>query len=107
MNDDELLNKLYYKDLVLSGISELYKQAKQAHPKITIKIVKEWLSKQQSAQMNNKTVKKLEFKPIYSEAPYSFQMDLKFFPRYKKKMMDTTYYLQQLILIQDMAMLVL
>ena len=58
MNDDELLNKLYYKDLVLSGISELYKQAKQAHPKITMKIVKEWLSKQQSAQMNNKAVKK-------------------------------------------------
>ena len=85
MNDDELLNKSFYKDLVLSDVDELYKRAKQAHPKITMKIVKEWLSKQQSAQMNNKAVKKLEFKPIYAEAPYSFQMDLTFFPRYTKK----------------------
>ena len=85
MNDDELLNKLCYKDLVLSGVDELYKRAKQAHPKITMKIVKEWLSKQQSAQMNNKAVKKIEFKPIYAESSYSFQMDLTLFPRYTKK----------------------
>ena len=85
MNDEELLNKLYYKDLILSGSTELYKKAKQAHPKITMKFVKEWLSNQQSAQMNDKPVQKKEFKPIYSEAPYAFQMDLTFFPRYKKK----------------------
>ena len=84
MNDEELLNKLYYKDLILSGVNELYKAAKQAHPKIKINFVKEWLSNQQSAQMNNKAVKKKEFKPIYAEQPYSFQMDLTFFPRYKK-----------------------
>jgi len=61
MNDEELLNKLYYKDLILSGVNELYKAAKQAHPKIKINFVKEWLSNQQSAQMNNKAVKKKEF----------------------------------------------
>ena len=83
MNDDELLNKLYYKDLKLSGVNELYKVAKQAHPSITMKFVKEWLSNQLSAQMNNKPIKKKEFKPIYSESPYAFQMDLTFFPRYK------------------------
>ena len=32
-----------------------------------MKIVKEWLSNQQSSQMNNKPVKKNEFKPIYAE----------------------------------------
>ena len=56
MNDNELLNKLYYKDLLMTGSNELYKKAKEIHPKITMKIVKEWLSNQQSSQMNNKPV---------------------------------------------------
>jgi len=90
MNDNELLNKLYYKDLIMSGSNELYKKAKEVHPKITMKIVKEWLSNQQSSQMNNKPVKKNEFKPIYAEQPYSFQIDLTFFPRYKKQ--NSEYY---------------
>ena len=53
MNNNELLNKLYYKDLIMTGSNELYKKAKEVHPKITMKFVKEWLSNQQSAQMNN------------------------------------------------------
>ena len=64
--------------------------SKEVHPKITMKFVKEWLSNQQSAQMNNKPVKKNEFKPIYAEQPYSFQIDLTFFPRYKKQ--NSEYY---------------
>ena len=59
MNDNELLNKLYYKDLIMSGSNELYKKAKEVHPKITMKFAKEWLSNQQSAQMNNKPVKRM------------------------------------------------
>jgi hypothetical protein len=35
--------------------------------------------------MNNKPVKKIEFKPIYAEQPYSFQIDLTIFPRHKKQ----------------------
>ena len=35
--------------------------------------------------MNNKKVGKKIFKPIYSEINYSFQIDLTFFPRYKKQ----------------------
>jgi hypothetical protein len=85
MNDDELLHKLYYKDLTFGGVQNLYKKAKQAHPKITLKIVQEWLDKQQSAQLNNKPIIKNDFKPIYSEIPYAFQIDLTFFPRYKKQ----------------------
>ena len=38
MNDEELLNKLYYKNLITS-VNELYQQAKAAHPKITLKLV--------------------------------------------------------------------
>ena len=39
MNDEELLNKPFYKNLI-TPISELYKQAKAAHPIITMKIIK-------------------------------------------------------------------
>jgi hypothetical protein len=85
MDDEELLKKLYFKDLTFGGVQNLYKKAKEAHPKITLKIVKDWLDKQQSAQLNNKPVIKHDFKPIYSEQPYAFQIDLTFFPRYKKQ----------------------
>ena len=90
MNDNELLNKLYYKDLIMTGSNELYKKAKEVHQKITMKIVKEWLSNQQSSQMNNKPIKRNKFKPIHAEQPYSFQIDLTFFPRYKKQ--NSEYY---------------
>ena len=80
MDDQQLLHKLYYKDLIVGGAETLYKKAKEAHPKITMKIVKEWLAKQQSAQLNNKPIIKKDFKPIYSELPYAFQIDLTFFP---------------------------
>lgn len=85
MNDEELLNKLYYKDLIVGGAEKLYKKAKEAHPKITMKIVKEWLNKQQASQLNSKPIIAKDFKPIYSEQPYAFQIDLTFFPRYKKQ----------------------
>ena len=85
MDDEQLLKKLYYRDLILGGVQGLYKKAKEAHPKITLKIVKEWLDKQQSAQLNNKPIIKHDFKPIYSEQPYAFQIDLTFFPRYIKQ----------------------
>ena len=84
MNDDELLKYLYYDLKLFSGSKDLYEKAKERHPKITMKIVKEWLSKQQTSQMNDKPIIKKDYKPIYSESPYAFQIDLTFFPRYKK-----------------------
>ena len=56
-----------------------------AHPKITQKIVKHFFINQQSTQMANKKVVEKLFKPIYSESNYSFQIDVTFFPRYKKQ----------------------
>ena len=64
MDHEELLNKLYYKDLILGGVQNLYTAAKQVHPKITYKIVKEWLDKQQAYQLNSKNEKLKQFKPI-------------------------------------------
>jgi hypothetical protein len=84
MNDEELLKYLFYKHLVYS-FNELYKNAKEAHPSIKKSYVKEWFDNQQAVQMINKPVGKKEFLPIYSETPYSFQIDLTFFPRYKKQ----------------------
>jgi hypothetical protein len=84
MNDEELLLYLFYKQLIYS-FNELYKKAKEAHPNIKKPFVKEWFDKQQSIQMTNKPVGKKEFLPIYSETPYAFQLDLTFFPRYKKQ----------------------
>ena len=104
MNDEELLNKLYYRDLVVGGVNNLYKVAKQAHPKITAKIVKEWLDKQQSVQLNNKPIIKHDFKPIYSELPYAFQFDLTLFQDIRNKIKATMYFLLLLILIQGLVM---
>jgi hypothetical protein len=84
MTDEEILKNLYYKKFIYS-FNELYKKAKEAHPSITKSYVKEWFDKQATTQQTNKPVGKKEFLPIYSEVPYAFQMDLTFFPRYKKQ----------------------
>ena len=85
MTDEELLNYLYYEKKNFDGINELYRKAKVQHPKINLGTVKDWLNKQQTAQLNDKPVKQNNFLPIYSESPYAFQIDLTFFPRYKKQ----------------------
>ena len=86
MNLDELLNDIYYKQHNYDGIEGLYKKAKVINKKITLNFVKEWLSLQNNKQMNKASVVgKKSFLPIYSETPYSFQIDLTFFPRYKKQ----------------------
>lgn len=84
MNDLQLIEYLFYKKLIYS-FNELYKLAKQQHPSITKAYVRNWFDKQATVQQTNKPVRKNEFLPIYSEVPYSFQMDLTFFPRYKKQ----------------------
>ena len=73
MTDDELLKYLYYEKKNYGGTKQLYDKAKIQHPKITIKIVSEWLKNQSSYQLNqedNKT--KTEYLPIYSEIPFNY-----------------------------------
>ena len=85
MQLDEILNKIYYKEHNYDGVELLYKKAKVYDPAVKKIDVKAWLDKQQTKQLTaNKTGKK-EFLPIYSETPYAFQLDLTFFPRYKKQ----------------------
>jgi hypothetical protein len=85
MNNEELLNDLYYKQHNYDGIDTLYKKAKLINHDIKRDFVKEWLSKQQNKQVSLVKTTKKSFLPIYSEMPYSFQLDLTFFPRYKKQ----------------------
>jgi hypothetical protein len=86
MNDDELLHDLYYNKHNYGGLEQLYKKAKLIHPKIKKAFVSDWLTSQTAKQQTEKiTVGKKQFLPIYSEVPYSFQIDLTFFPRYAKQ----------------------
>jgi hypothetical protein len=85
MNQTELLNDLYYKQHNYDGIDILYKKAKAFDNTIKKEFVKEWLNKQQNKQITTVKTSKKSFLPIYSETSYSFQIDLTFFPRYKKQ----------------------
>ena len=89
MNDEELLNYLFNVKLILS-FNDLYKKAQESHPSIKNIFVKEWFDKQQGIQMTNRKRSKKQFLPIYSDTPYSFQIDLTFLPRYKKQ--NKNYY---------------
>lgn len=84
MIGEELLNDLYYKQHNYDNAENLYQKAKPFDKNITLNAVKQWLSKQQNKQQTFKKVGSKSFLPIYSETPYSFQLDLTFFPRYKK-----------------------
>jgi hypothetical protein len=79
------LNRIFYIEKNYDGINALYIKAKARNNKITIKDVKEWLQKQAVKQQTHIEVKKKEFLPIYSEVPNSYQIDLTFFPKYKKQ----------------------
>ena len=82
---NDILDKLYYKEHNYDSINVLYKKAKDLDNRIKKEDVKEWLNKQQTKQITTVKTGKKQFLPIYSETPYSFQLDLTFFPRYKKQ----------------------
>lgn len=88
--DEDLLNDIYYTKKNYDGLENLYKKAKITNKNITRAFVKDWLYKQSTHQESNKYVKKKIYLPIYSETPFSFQIDLTFFPRYKKQ--NNNYY---------------
>ena len=84
MNDQELLNKICYKYLTFDLVQSLIrKKAKKAHPKYRLKQLK---NDQINNKLHNYTIHQLlkEILILYIEL-YSFQIDLAFFPRYKKQ----------------------
>lgn len=85
MDDKTLLHRLYYDNHNYDGINQLYNKAKEINPKISRDFVSKWLNKQDSYQQTFKKVGENIYLPIYSEIPYSFQIDLTFFPKYTSK----------------------
>ena len=87
---DELLNDLYYVQMNYDGIDVLYKKAKKLNSKISKDDISKWLKNQSTHQLTKaeKEIGNVELKPIYSEDPYSFQIDLTFLPKYKSKNKD-------------------
>ena len=76
MSHEQLLNKLYYEDLNFIGVNPLYQLAKKHDKTITKEFVSNWLKSQSTQQQTTKMVKKKEYKPIYSENYYAYQIDL-------------------------------
>jgi len=89
MNSDQinkLLDDVYYKQKNFDSINELYRKAKLMNKLIKKDDVSKWLKNQDVHQQTTiNKVEKLNFKPIYTDGMYDFQIDLTFFPRYKKQ----------------------
>ena len=83
-NIDDILFKLYYIELNLDGVNELYRKAKLLIPSINKQDVSKWLKSQSVVQQTTiKPFIKESYKPIYSDTYNSFQIDLTFLKKYK------------------------
>ena len=83
MNHEKLLNKLYYEDLNFIGVNPLYELVKKHDKTIKKEFVSNSLKSQSTQQQTPTKIKKKEFKPIYSDDFYSYQIDLTFLNKYK------------------------
>jgi len=82
MDNQKLLNDLYYKFKNYDGIEALYKKAKLINKDITKDEVKEFLQKQSVHQQTTvDKVGKRDLLPIYAEDHNAFQIDLTFLPK--------------------------
>ena len=81
----DILNKLYNEDLNYDNLNTLYHKAKKLDNNITLKQVKEFLKNQETYQLNYKNNNKKKYKPIYSDSYYSYQIDLTFLDKFKKR----------------------
>ena len=84
MNDEELLHDLFYNKHNYSK-ANLYESAKIIHPKITQKIINDFIIKQDAYQVNYKPIKRHYDLPIFSDIPYNYQIDLTFMPWFKRE----------------------
>ena len=75
--------KYCYSSFELIHINPLHNLAKKHDKTITKEFVSNWLKSQSTQQQTTKMVKKKEYKPIYSEDYYAYQIDLTFLNKYK------------------------
>ena len=84
---DKLLSYVYFDLHNYVGAKALYEIAKEYNKELKLKDVKEWLNKQEVHQQTTAkdvAIKRF-YKPIFSDSPYAFQIDLTFLPMYKKQ----------------------
>lgn len=81
----DILYRLYFTEKNFDGIDQLLRKAKLIDKSIKRNDVKLFRESTKSYQMTYHTIKKKAYPPIYSERPYSFQIDLSFIPQYKEQ----------------------
>jgi hypothetical protein len=79
---EQLLNKLYYDpETGYSSADKLYRKAKQQDTKITMKIVKEFIDAQATAQITKQVKKNKNYNTIISPSiKNNYQMDIMYLP---------------------------
>ena len=83
---DDILTQIYYDPKQgFLGVNNLYRAIKKLVPKVTMKEVESWLNKQAVAQIHKRMSDKIDFMPIFSYSPGSFQMDLTEMPMFVKQ----------------------
>ena len=93
-NFEEILKKLYYDTKTgYQSYNKLYKKLKEVEPKITLKIVKEFIKKQATEQIN-KEVKDEDVKsPPITGSVGHYQVDITDYPKYYKQNSGNRYIL--------------
>ena len=86
---DDVLKKLYYSTKHgYIGARPLWEKATEDSPKIMravkLKDVQDWLREQPVNQIHYEDTRKKNYLPIFSNTPYSFQIDLTFLPKFKQ-----------------------
>ena len=81
---NKLLDRLYYKEKNYDSAKELYRKAKLRDKNIKLDDVSTWLKKQSTYQVTTKPkiIGKKEYKQIYDEDRFAFQIDLTPLPQY-------------------------
>jgi len=94
-NFDEILKKVYYDaSKGFSSVQKIYKRVKEIDPSITIKIVKDFVQRQDTAQINKEVKKKKTktFQHITGGIGH-FQTDITDYPKYYKQNNGNRYIL--------------
>lgn len=82
---ETILQKIYYNPKEgLIGAMPLFEKAKIVDPNIKFSQVKKWLNSQNVNQIHREKTNRINYLPIFSNTPDSYQIDLTFIPKFKK-----------------------
>jgi len=82
---ETILEKIYYNPKEgFIGTTPLFEKAKIIDPNIKFSQVKKWLNSQNVNQIHREKTNRINYLPIFSNTPDSYQIDLTFIPKFKK-----------------------